>query len=72
MAEKPLAARVLDTLIRDKRTKRIPVDVTAIGAQITLTGTVPTAKDKLLVEEVARSVAGVAGVINEIRVGRTG
>ncbi len=72
MAEKPLAARISEALARDKRTKNLAVDASVIGAHVTLTGTVPTVNDRKVVEEVTRSVSGVAGVINEIRIGRPG
>ena len=70
MAEKPLAARVLEALAKDKRTKNLAIDVSVVGAQVTLTGNVPSAKDRKVAEEVAHAVNGVAGVINEIRIAR--
>ena len=39
VAEKPLAARVTEALLRDKRTKNLAVDVSVVGAQVTITGT---------------------------------
>ncbi len=70
MAEKPLAALVNEALARDKRTKHLAIDVSVIGAQVTLTGIAPSQNDRKLAEQIARSVPGVAGVINEMRIGR--
>ncbi len=70
MVEKPLAARISEALLRDKRTKNLAVDVSVVGAQVTLTGTVPSASDRKAAEDVARATQGVAGVINEVRIGR--
>jgi osmotically-inducible protein OsmY len=70
MGEKPLAARVQAALMEDRRTRHLAVDVTAIGAHVTLTGAVPSAKDRKQAEEVARAVPGVAAVLNDTRIGR--
>jgi len=71
VAEKPLAVRVTEALAQDKRTRNMAVDVSVIGAHVTLTGICANAKERKMVEDIVRSVSGVTGVINEMRVGRT-
>ena len=44
------------------------VDVTSYNLQVLLTGEVPTAQDKALVEQIARNIENVRGVHNELEV----
>lgn len=54
--------------IRDSLGERGHVNVTSYNTQVLLTGEVPSAQDKQLVEQVVRKVDNVKAVVNEIEV----
>lgn len=54
--------------IRDSLTDRAHVNIASYNRQVLLTGEVPTAEDKLLVEQIVSRVDNVRAVINELAV----
>jgi len=60
--------RIEQLLVNDKRTKDAVIDVAYLAGQVTLTGQVAKSDQKAAAEELARSVAGVLSVNNELRV----
>lgn len=67
-ADTAVAARVTARLADDRRTALAAIDVSAIAGEVTLMGAVPSQAIKQAAEEIARSVPGVALVVNELRV----
>ena len=57
---------VQKALLADKATARYPIEVIVEGAAVTLTGDVDSQEDKEAAERIARSVSGVASVVNEL------
>jgi osmotically-inducible protein OsmY len=54
--------------IRDNLGERVHVNVTSYNRQVLLTGEVPTAQDKQLVEQVVSKVENVRAIVNELGV----
>ena len=54
--------------IRDSLTDRAHVNIASYNRQVLLTGEVPTAEDKLLVEQIVSRVDNVRAVVNELAV----
>ncbi len=54
--------------IRDNLGERVRVSVTSYNRQVLLTGEVPTAQDKQLVEQVVARVENVRSIVNELDV----
>ena len=54
--------------IRDSLTDRAHVNIASYNCQVLLTGEVPTAEDKLLVEQIVSRVDNVRAVVNELAV----
>lgn len=54
--------------IRSNVGERVHVNLTSFNRQVLLTGEVPTAQDKLLVEQIVARVENVSGVVNELAV----
>ena len=55
-------------LDEDYRTKDATIDVACVAGMVSLTGDVKGAATKVAAERVARTVSGVHGVDNELRV----
>jgi osmotically-inducible protein OsmY len=54
--------------IRDNVGERVHVNLTSYNRQVLLTGEVPTAQDRQLVEQIVSRVENVAAVVNELAV----
>lgn len=54
--------------IRDNLGERVHVNVTSYNRQVLLTGEVPSAQDKQLVEQVVSKVENVRAIVNEIAI----
>jgi osmotically-inducible protein OsmY len=54
--------------IRDNLGERVHVNVTSYNRQVLLTGEVPSAQDKQLVEQVVARVENVRSIVNELEV----
>ena len=67
-----LKQKVNFAIAQDRRIRFFDVGVIAHDGVITLNGRVDTASDARAIEEVARTVDGVTGVVNEISVGVDG
>ncbi len=67
-ADTALVARVTARLAEDPRTALAPIDVSALGGEVTLSGAVTSPRVKQAAEEIARSIPGVVVVLNELRV----
>jgi uncharacterized protein with GYD domain len=63
-----LATRIAARLAADTRTAVAMIDVSAVGGEVTLEGSVPAASVKQAAEEIARAQPGVALVLNELHV----
>ena len=63
-----IAARVSAALAEDPRTALEPIDVSSSGATVTLIGQVRSGEVRAAAEQIARSVPGVAMVVNELEV----
>ncbi|QJA06592.1 BON domain-containing protein [Thermosulfurimonas marina] len=63
-----LTTKVKLALIKDPVTKARKIDVDTVNGVVTLTGAVETEAERRRAEEVARSVPGVRGVVNNLRV----
>lgn len=62
-----LVAAIKTKLAADVRLSTLrTIDVDVAGTQVTLNGSVPTAGDKRLAEQVAKSVEGVQTVVNNL------
>jgi cytidylate kinase len=68
LADLALQARARAALRADERTDGIDVDIQVSGGEAILRGIVVDDREKRLCEEVVRSVAGVAGVRDELRI----
>jgi osmotically-inducible protein OsmY len=67
-ANTTIAARVSAALAEDPRTALEPIDVSSSGATVTLIGQVRSGEVRAAAEQIARSVPGVAVVVNELEV----
>jgi osmotically-inducible protein OsmY len=67
-ANTTIAARVSAALAEDPRTALAPIDVSSSGATVTLSGQVASGEVREAAEQIARSVPGVAVVINALDV----
>jgi osmotically-inducible protein OsmY len=67
-ANTTIAARVSAALAEDPRTALAPIDVSSSGGTVTLIGQVPSGEVREAAEQIARSVTGVAVVINALEV----
>jgi osmotically-inducible protein OsmY/sporulation protein YlmC with PRC-barrel domain len=67
-ANATIAARVSAALAEDPRTALAPIDVSSSGATVTLIGQVASGEVREAAEQIARSVPGVAVVINTLEV----
>jgi osmotically-inducible protein OsmY/sporulation protein YlmC with PRC-barrel domain len=67
-ANTTIAARVSAALAEDPRTALEPIDVSSGGATVTLIGQVRCGEVRAAAEQIARSVPGVAMVVNELEV----
>ena len=67
-ANTTIAARVSAALAEDPRTALAPIDVSSSGGTVTLIGQVPSGEVRGAAEQIARSVTGVAVVINALEV----
>jgi osmotically-inducible protein OsmY len=67
-ANTTIAARVSAALAEDPRTALEPIDVSSSGATVTLIGQVASGEAREAAEQIARSVPGVAVVINALEV----
>jgi osmotically-inducible protein OsmY/sporulation protein YlmC with PRC-barrel domain len=67
-ANTTIAARVSAALAEDPRTALEPIDVSSSGATVTLIGQVASGEMREAAEQIARSVPGVAVVINALEV----
>lgn len=63
-----LSAHVRAALRAHAETRDVDVSIESVAAQVTLSGIVFTAGERTAAEQVAASVAGVAGVDNQLRV----
>ena len=68
LASTTVTARVAAALAEDPHTALAPIDVSSSGGTVTLTGQVPSVAVREAAEEIARSVSGVALVINALEV----
>jgi osmotically-inducible protein OsmY len=67
-ANTTIAARVSAALAEDPRTALAPIDVSSSGGAVTLIGQVASGEVREAAEQIARSVPGVALVINALEV----
>jgi osmotically-inducible protein OsmY/uncharacterized protein YrrD len=67
-ANTTIAARVSAALAEDPRTALAPIDVSSSGATVSLSGQVASGEVREAAEQIARSVPGVAVVINALDV----
>ena len=65
-----LRRQIRQKLDQDKRTRGQPIEIMLTGPVLTLAGNVEKVEQKQAAEELARSVAGVASIVNDIRVER--
>ena len=68
LAPTTLEARIAARLAADPRTTRAMIDVSAVGSEVTLEGTVRAQRVKQAAEEIARAEPGVALVMNELHI----
>jgi hypothetical protein len=61
-----LAQRIQQVLDTDQRICDWPIDALVTGPVVSLTGAVRTREEKRLVEDIIRSIPGVAAVVNDI------
>jgi osmotically-inducible protein OsmY len=66
LASTTIAARVSAALAEDPRTALAPIDVSSSGSTVTLIGQVASGEVREAAEQIARSVPGVAVVINAL------
>ncbi len=71
-SEQAITQQVEAALQADQETGRYPIEVAYLNGVVSLFGQVATQEAKTAAERVARSVGGVAGVTNELTVGRGG
>lgn len=71
-SEQGIAEEVRRLLERRVRFKKSPIDVTVSGSEVTLSGKVDRAIDRLDAGEIAGGVAGVTRVMNDIQVALRG
>jgi osmotically-inducible protein OsmY len=69
--DRGLAGKVKDALLRDPETTARQITVQAVGGEITLSGFVDSAGEKMAAARVARAVTGVERVENNLAVGHT-
>ncbi|HLG50805.1 MAG TPA: BON domain-containing protein [Chloroflexota bacterium] len=67
-ADSTLAAQITARLASDPRTALATIEVTSVGGEVTLSGTVESPGVREAAELIARSVPGVKLVINELKV----
>jgi uncharacterized protein with GYD domain len=65
-----LVTRLEGRLAADPRTTASPINVSVVGSQVTLEGTVPAPGVKQAAEEIVRAQPGVTLVLNDLRVER--
>jgi osmotically-inducible protein OsmY len=63
-----IGAKVKTKLATDNVTSAIQIDVTTTNGVVTLTGAVPTDREKTRAEQVTRETEGVTRVVNNIRI----
>ncbi len=63
-----ICRQVEAALDQDSRTKDTTIDVACVAGMVSLTGDVKGMATKTAAEEIARTVSGVHGVNNELRV----
>jgi osmotically-inducible protein OsmY len=63
-----ITAKVKGRLAADSQTSAIKIGVGTSGGEVTLTGTVPTDKEKARAQQIAANEAGVKKVVNNINV----
>lgn len=68
LASTTLTARVAAALAEDPRTALAPIDVSSSGGTVPLIGQVPSVEMREAAEQIARTVRGVALVINDLEV----
>jgi osmotically-inducible protein OsmY len=66
--QQPLESSITEALDHDPRTTHAVIDVSCVGGQVTLCGEVRTAEEKAAAEQIAKSVAGVVTVDNDIAI----
>jgi osmotically-inducible protein OsmY len=69
--EESLDSQISAALAQDPRTAHAVVDVACVGGQVTLAGTVRTAEEKAAAQEIAKRVAGVVTVDNDLAIQAT-
>ena len=65
-AQEPVDRQISLALDRDPRTAQAIIDVACIGSEVTLSGQVRSATEKAAAVEIAKSVASVAVVIDDL------
>lgn len=63
-----LSAKVKSKLAADRETSAIKIGVDTVNGVVTLSGVVPTEREKAKAEEVARTTEGVKQVVNQITI----
>jgi hyperosmotically inducible periplasmic protein len=69
--DKTISTEVKAKLVRDKTTNLTRVGVTTVNGIVHLDGAVDSVNDKTRAEEIARTVNGVANVVNNLQVTST-
>jgi osmotically-inducible protein OsmY len=67
-SEQPLDSQISAALAQDSRTAHAVIDVACVGGQVTLAGAVRSAEEKAAAQEIAKRVAGVVTVDNDLTI----
>ena len=65
-----LQRQIRQKLDADKRTRGQPIEVMLTGPVLTLCGSVEKPEQRRAAEEIVRSIAGIASIVNDIHVGQ--
>jgi hyperosmotically inducible protein len=69
MDDSTITTRINHEMVKDDLVKARQIDVDTIGGHVTLTGVVGTRKESARAVKIARSVAGVKSVTNNLQIG---